>query len=199
MVKTLFEHASYELQKLGLHLDGDKASIKILTDTIALVKKFEKQNHDEYTSKWVLEFFETICQHLPLSPITDDADEWEGFEDTHKNLKTGKAEVTVRWQNKRAPSIISMDDGKTFVDLRTNKEGVAVDHIKQAKEWAEQRQERLRAKEEAENPKLPSMARPPVDTSTPPGEEAAAAQAPVPSDKESLEQQARTTESEKAN
>lgn len=177
MGKTLYEHATDELRRLGLHLpDESPDSRKILVDTLALVRRFEKQNHNEHTGKWVLEFFETICNFLPLSPITDDPAEWEGYEDTHKNIKTGEAEVTKRWQNLRAPSIISMDGGKTFVDLRTNKEGTSVDHVEQAKEWAADRAKReasrLEGDQPADGPAAPNvLAKPPVDTSAPAGEE----------------------------
>jgi len=176
MGKTLYEHATAELKRLGLHLEEESPdSRKILTDTLALVKRFEKQAHNEWTGKWVLEFFETLCNFLPLSPITDDPAEWEAYEDTHKNVTTGEAEVTKRWQNKRAPSIVSMDGGKTFVDLKTKKEGKSVDHIEQEKEWAADRAKRDAERKAKANPgqvQAPNvLAQPPVDTSVPAGEE----------------------------
>lgn len=123
-----------------------------------------------HTTKWVLEFFETICNWLPLSPITDQPDEWEEYEDIHRNMKTGGEEKTIRWVSTRAPSIISMDGGKTWVDYRTNKEGVSVDHIKQAEEWAADKAERKANKEAVESQAKPP-ADPGIDTSTPPGED----------------------------
>lgn len=188
MPKTLFEHATDELRRLGLHLpDESEDSRKILTDTLSLVKRFEKQDHTEHTGKWVLEFFETICNFLPLSPITDDPDEWEGYEDTHKNLKTGEAEVTTRWQNLRAPSIISMDGGKTWVDLRTNKEGTSANRAQLEKDWAEDRAKRAADRELAENPPEESTpeapVRPPADTSVPAAEDGPVGESPAPAAK----------------
>lgn len=172
MGKTLVEHAEYELEKLELLHDEDPVNRKIATDTIALVKRFEKQKHTERSGQWVLDFVERICNFLPLSPVTDDPEEWTAYEDTHKDLETGKEVITQRWQNKRAPSLVSIDGGKTFVDLKSNKEGTSVDHIKQAEEWAKDRAEREAKKKAgdvvAQAPNV--LARPPVDLSTPAGE-----------------------------
>lgn len=180
MSKTLYEHAQYELKKLGLLQDGEHDSRTIVVNTLALIKHIEKMKLNEHTHKWVLEFTETLANHLPLSPITDQPDEWEAFEDSHKNLDTGVIEVTKRWQNKRAPMVISLDGGKTFMDMRTNKEGVSVDHIVQNKEWEDARKAREAAKEAEETQKKNAetarnvVAAAPADTSTPAGEDAPA-------------------------
>lgn len=186
MSKTLYEHAQYELKKLGLLEDGEHEGRTIVVNTLAMVRHFEKMKLSEEAHKWVLEFTETLANHLPLSPITDEESEWEPYEDTHKNLETGEVVVTKRWQSRRAPMVISADGGKTFVDMRTNKEGISVDHIEQEKEWAASRLERKEAaaaeeaaKKNAETAKA-MVAKAPTDTSAPAGEET-----PAPIAKES--------------
>lgn len=186
MPKTLPEHAAYELTKSGFVNDEDPENRKIATDVMALVRRFDKQKHNERTGRIVLDFFETICFFLPLTPITDDPDEWEKFDIESTNRDSGVKTVAHRWQSRRAPSIISEDEGHTFTDLRTNKTGESVNHIEYAKkveaEKAARDQKRAEmksvatAKEQAPN----VLAQPPTDTSAPAGEEAPALQETTP-------------------
>lgn len=179
MGKTLFDHAVFELKKFAELADGTIEDKKIITDTLALVKRFERQGHSKHTGKWTLDFFETVAQGLPLTPLTDDPAEWEAYEDTHKNLKTGNTDVVIRWQNKRVPSVISMDEGKTFVDMSTGKEGESVDHVKQSELWAQQRAEREAAKKAAEEQAQADAKAPETDTSVPAGEDSTVAESTV--------------------
>lgn len=175
MGKTLYEHAKFELEKLDLLSEGDEANRKVYETTLALVKRFEKQGHNQFTGKWVLEFFETLCNFLPLSPLTDDPAEWTEYQDTRRNMATGEEETITRWQNNRAPMFMSEDGGKTFTDLRTDKKGESVDHVKQAEEWAAARSARKAAREQELAPKQPEQVTAPKpaapDNSTPAGEE----------------------------
>lgn len=139
MAKTLVEHAIFELTRADLIDNPDPQARKVATDTIALVKRFEKQQHSQTTGKWVLEFFQNICYFVPLTPLTDDPEEWEKFDIEKKNTETGEIEVTHRWQSRRAPSIISEDEGKTFYDMQTGKNGTSLDHVEEAKKREEDR------------------------------------------------------------
>lgn len=200
MGKTLYEHAAYELRKLGELSTGSEADKKIFTSVLALVRRYEKQTHDDYTGKWVLEFFDTLCNFQPLSPITDDPDEWEGYEDTRKNMRTGETEVTKRWQSLRCPSMISSDGGKTWFDLKTNKEGTSVDHLEQAKDWAKQKADAIAEKDKANTIETaPAPAAP--DTTPPAGEEVPVAPATDEAGNEATnsEEQAAAEENKEAN
>lgn len=147
MTKTLVEHAQFELERADLINNPDPQARKVATDTIALVKRFEKQAHDQTTGKWVLEFFQNLCYFKPLTPLTDDPAEWEKFEIEKKNTETKEVEVSHRWQSRRAPSVISEDEGKTWYDMATEQSGTSLDHVEEAKKREEDR------KKSAENVK----------------------------------------------
>lgn len=149
MGKTLVEHAAYELTKAGMANNPDPEARQVATNTIALVRRIEKMNMSEKQANYVIEAFSILTQFLPLTPITDDPEEWDKFEIDRKNVDTGEVEKKVVWQSKRATSIFSEDEGKTFIDQRTGKVGESVDHIQQAEEM--KAAEEARAKRKAEN------------------------------------------------
>lgn len=136
MGRTLSEHAAYELTKAGLTDNEEVEARQVALNTMALIRRLEKQNNNEKQIQYVVEAFQRLAQRLPLTPITDDPEEWEKFEVKSKNLETGVEETKVAWQSKRLPSLFSEDEGKTFVDQRTGKTGESVDHKKQAGEEA---------------------------------------------------------------
>lgn len=147
--KTLVEHAAYELTKAGMANNADPEARQVATNTIALVRRVEKMNMTEKQANYVIEAFSILTQFLPLTPITDDPEEWDKFEIDRKNVDTQEVEKKEVWQSRRATSIFSEDKGKTFIDQRTGKVGESVDHIKQAEEM--KAAEEARAKRKAEN------------------------------------------------
>lgn len=147
--KTLVEHAAYELTKAGMANNPDPEARQVATNTIALVRRIEKMNMTEKQANYVIEAFSILTQFLPLTPITDDPDEWDKFEIDRKNVDTQEVEKKEVWQSRRATSIFSEDKGKTFIDQRTGKVGESVDHIKQAEELKAAQE--AREKRQAEN------------------------------------------------
>lgn len=133
-MRTLSEHAAYELTKAGMtdHENHDARQASI--DTMALVRKFEKQHHNATSTEFVLGAFERLCNFLPISPLTDNPEEWEKLEMTTKSDETGIEEKRVVWRSKRARTILSSDGGKTFYDESTGKGGESVDHTIAEKE-----------------------------------------------------------------
>lgn len=151
MGKTLVEHAAYELTKAGLTNHEDPEARKAATDTIALVRRFEKQGHNTKTAPIVLDMFQTICNFLPLTPITDDPEEWEKFEIDKRNVDTNEVEKKTIWNSRRATSIFSEDEGKTWYDQATGNTGESLDHVKEAEKKeaeAKAREERKKAAEQ---------------------------------------------------
>ena len=148
MSKTLIEHAAYELTKAGMANNTDPEARQAATNTLALVRRIEKMNMTDRQAQFVLEAFSILTQFLPLTPITDDPEEWEKFEIDRKNVDTGEVEKREVWQSRRATSIFSEDKGKTFTDQRTGKTGTSIDHLKQAEE--EKATEEARAKTKAD-------------------------------------------------
>lgn len=156
MGRTRVEHAAYELTKAGMTDEDDPMARKVAADTLSLVRRFEKQDHTEQSGRFVLEAFETLCQFLPLSPITDDPAEWEKFEIERKNIDTNTVEKQVVWKSKRASMIFSEDEGKTYINQENGKVGTSVDHIEQAETIAAEKAARAARKaaaaERAKNP-----------------------------------------------
>lgn len=147
--RTLAEHAAYELTKAGLTTNEDAEARKVATDVMALVKRFEKQNHTEKSAEYTLRAFDLLCNFMPLSPITDDPSEWDKFEIERKNVETGEVEKRTVWQSKRASAVFSEDEGKTFIDQKTGKTGESVNHIEFEKQIAQQEADRKARKEAA--------------------------------------------------
>lgn len=180
MGKTLTEHAAYELTKAGVSNHEDPEARQVAINTMALVRRVEKMNMTDKQANYVLEAFATLCSFLPLTPLTDDPEEWDKFEIDRKNVDTGEIEKKVVWQSRRATSIFSEDEGKTFTDQRTGKVGTSLDHVKLAEEQAADKEARAKAKAEAEQrAKQPKKPLGHVDPDVPAGEASAMPEAPA--------------------
>jgi hypothetical protein len=170
MARTLSEHAAYELTKAGLSNSDDPQARKIASDLMALVHKFDKQKHTEKSHAFMMEALPRLLSFIPLTPITDDPDEWDKFEIERKNVDTGEIEKKTVWQSKRSASIFSEDEGKTWVDQRTGKTDTSLDHQAEAKRLVEE--EAVRADRKAEAVARNSRPVGHIDP-TPPNEQAA--------------------------
>jgi len=156
MTKTLSEHAAYELVKAGVTNSEDPELRQVAVNTMALIKRIEKQKMNERQAQYTLQAFSMLCDFLPLSPLTNDPEEWDRFEIDRKNLATQEVEKKEVWQSKRQPSVFSEDQGKTFTDQRTGKTGELLDAKEYAaqleKEKADRVERKQKAKERAEKP-----------------------------------------------
>lgn len=168
MAKTLSEHAAYELTKAGLANSDEQEARQVAINTMALIRRFEKQKNTEKQKDFILEALNRLLNSQPLTQLTDDPSEWEKFELNRKNMETGEEETKIAWQSKRASSIFSYDEGKTWIDQQTGKTGDSVDHIKLAKDMEQDEARRKAAKERAKTP-VPNPAGH-VSPDIPPGE-----------------------------
>lgn len=151
-IMSMYDFAKSELDRAGYTTHPEPEARKVASDVLSLVKRFEKQGHSEYTKDVVLEWFASLTNFVPLAPITDNPDDWERFEITTKNSK-GEETVKELWQSRRAPSVISEDGGKTFVDQKTGNGGPSQPHEDWLKHLAEQHQKAIARMEEKKNPK----------------------------------------------
>lgn len=152
MAKTLIDHAEYELTKAGLIDNPNPEARKVATDTLALVKRFDKQKHTQKTAQWVTQFFTDLVSFIPLTTITDDPEEWEKFEIEQTNKETNEKTTVTRWQSRRCPSIFSEDEGKTWIDQATGNTGESAPAEEERKRVAEIRaaeEQRIKEAEEA--------------------------------------------------
>ncbi len=168
--KTLREHAAYELTRAGLVDHKDPEARKVASDTMALIIRFEKQNHTDSTKEYVLDFFQRLCEFIPLTSLTDDPKEWEKFTLTKESAEEGGEKITEeRWMSKRSPRIMSSDAGKTWVDMPTGKTGTSIDHVKYEADMKKAKENEAKAeKAKAEVPAGEEVEAPtPVDPNQP--------------------------------
>lgn len=166
MGKTLAEHAAYELTKAGLANSDEAEARSVATKTMALIRRFEKQKNTEREKDFILEALNRLLNFIPLTPISDDPDEWDKFDIQRKNVDTGEIETKTVWQSRRGTSMFSEDGGKTFVDQATGKTGSSLDHVAEAqriedeKKAAEERKANAAARTEQPighvNPDVPA-------------------------------------------
>jgi hypothetical protein len=105
----LVKHALSELRRAGL-FDQDADYGGSLAPAVAdLVRAFAGRGHTGGSAPLVLEMFEKLARHRPLSSLTSDPEEWED-----RSVECG----TPMWQNVRDPRAFSHDGGATwsFVD-----------------------------------------------------------------------------------
>jgi hypothetical protein len=104
-MSKLVEHAEYELKKAGL-FDNDADYMGVLAkDVMQIIELFAKQGHSGASAAYVAGILELLLRFKPLSPITNDPDEW--------GLISQDGEPKM-WQNKRDGEQFSMDGGKTW-------------------------------------------------------------------------------------
>jgi hypothetical protein len=120
---TLVAHAIHELDLIGMTADNpdemNRMGRRCLLD---LVRLFADQGHSGFTAAYTLATLNKLLDFKPLTPITNDPDEWLYHGDVGKN---GEG----LWQNKRDGECFSADGGKTF---RRNSENQSVLHTSAA-------------------------------------------------------------------
>lgn len=149
MPKTISEHAAYELTKAGIANSEDNEDRQTAINLMALVRRFEKQKNTERQKDFILMGLSRILNFLPLTPLTDDPDEWEKFEIERKNVDTQEVEKKIVWQSRRATSIFSEDQGKTWFDQASGKTGSSLDHVAEAQRIVDEKKAAEERKAEA--------------------------------------------------
>jgi len=95
--------AENEVKAAGL-LQADSDYDGMLGEAVLdLVNVFDSQNHSGMSAAMVRAIFDNLANWKPLSPLTDNPDEW--------------MEVSEElWQSRRNPACFSKDGGKTYED-----------------------------------------------------------------------------------
>lgn len=73
-----------------------------------LVRSFSRQGHSGMSAAMTSEIFNQLASWKPLTPLTDNPDEWMELEEE----MVGYDEM--RWQSRRDPSCFSGDGGRTY-------------------------------------------------------------------------------------
>jgi hypothetical protein len=117
----LEDHAKYELAKAGLFDKDSDYGGMIGKAVLELAQTFAKQGHSGMSAAWVRELFNKLANYETLTPITNEAEEWN---DVTEYTGDGKQ----LFQNKRNPAVFSKDGGETWynVNEKTIKEGIKI-------------------------------------------------------------------------
>lgn len=95
--EPLIKYAKNELNRIT----HDEYQERINRDVLELIKVISRQGHSGFSVNCVLNCFNRLARFKPLSPLTDEDNEWE--------------EVTSgEYQNKRCSSVFKDKDGKAF-------------------------------------------------------------------------------------
>lgn len=105
-MSTLIEHAKRELDIIG-----EEGFIK--DNILAVVEAFAKGGHSGSSAEHTIDILERLLRRLPLTPITNDPDEWE-----MRKMPGEKC-----WQNIRDSRAISYNKGRSYY-LVTEGEGI---------------------------------------------------------------------------
>lgn len=124
---SLIQHAERELKLAGLDQPDADYGGMLAPAVMELITTFSDQGHSGQSAMIVATLFARLVQWRPLSPLTDDPDEWL---EVSKEMLT-KAEIKEGkriWQSKRAPACFSRDGGKTYKDSEENQFYTSIDH-----------------------------------------------------------------------
>lgn len=125
MTSNLVKHAENELDLAGYtHTEPDvdepgkwDPDYEVRKAVLELVEKFAEQGHSGFSASVVIGMVVPLLRFEPLTPITDNPDEWMPI--TSLEPATDSPNM---WQSRRDPRFFSLDGGKTYhnVDERSN-------------------------------------------------------------------------------
>lgn len=101
------EWAEAELRRAGLFDKDSDYEGMIGEEVLKLVQTFSEAGHSGYSAMLAAQIFGELSAWKPLTPLTDDPDEWMHIEES----MVGNA---ITWQSRRNPSAFSSDGGKTY-------------------------------------------------------------------------------------
>jgi hypothetical protein len=99
---TLYDHAAFELDRLG----EDPELVSAILTTIHLIE--EKHDLDRVAHGFMAGYFKFLLQGKPLTVLTSDPDEWEALH--HPD----KPSDDPLWISKRDRDAVSTNGGKTY-------------------------------------------------------------------------------------
>lgn len=104
-MSNLQDFAEKELRRAGLFdQDADYGPGKIAECVMEMVKAFSSYSHSGGSMEMTLAIFDKVVRFKPLSPLTNDPDEW---------MEIGPS----MFQSRRSHSCFSADGGQTYYDL----------------------------------------------------------------------------------
>jgi hypothetical protein len=108
----LVDFAKTELDKAGLFSKDSDYEGMLGNAVMDLMKVFASQGHSGFSAQLTRQLFNLVSDYKPLSPLTDNPDEWMEVGD-QMPPRTPSGEGSV-WQSRRNPEAFSEDGGKTY-------------------------------------------------------------------------------------
>jgi hypothetical protein len=109
---NLVQHAETELRAQGLFEQDSDYDGMLGQAVMELIVLFASQRHSGYSAGMTLDLFKRLASFEPLSPLTDNPEEW-------MEVSSGLVDRNEPplWQNRRQATAFSNDGGKTYYDL----------------------------------------------------------------------------------
>lgn len=107
---TLVEHARRELTLCGQFKEDPEFSESI----IKAVAGFTSYGHSGGSAAVGIEMLHDLLQYKPLSPLTDNPEEWMEVGSQEPRTPTGTGQV---WQSRRRADAFSEDGGLTYYSV----------------------------------------------------------------------------------
>ena len=109
IISNLHDHAKKEISLAGLFDKDSDYGGMIGEAVMELIDTFAKQGHSGFSAQLTLAVFNKVADFKPLSPITNDPDEWNDVSEYGSD--------NTMWQNNQSPNLFSNDGGKTWWDV----------------------------------------------------------------------------------
>lgn len=100
---NLVEHARTELRRIGEDQD-------VIDWYLDVIRSFASFGHSGGSAAFTTVVLERLLRFQPLSPLTDDPDEW-------MDVSGFMADGTQVWQNRRDGRMFSTDGGRTYTSV----------------------------------------------------------------------------------
>lgn len=100
----LYQHALSELRREGMFDEDADYGGALAHAVLELIETFARQGHSGYSAAMTRSLFDRLARFEPLSPITNDPEEWTEV-------------IDGMWQNKRRSTSFSNDGGQTWYDI----------------------------------------------------------------------------------
>ena len=117
-MSNLVNHARRELTRIyGPEVDWDPDDIdtKMCNHILHMVEEFADEGHSGSSASYALWVLERLLQFKPLTPITNDPDEWMEVFDDDRGRPV--------YQNRRDGEAFSHDGGRTYYLLSERRHG----------------------------------------------------------------------------
>ena len=102
----LVSKAKQEFQLLGWENSDDEMQKLACENVIELLETFSKQGHSGFSAMYILDIFEKLVRHEPLTALTGSEEEWEDLS------SFGSPEPV--FQNRRFSEVFKRQDGSSY-------------------------------------------------------------------------------------